>query len=322
MSPRARADIALLVVTLAWGVTFPLLRIALQALTPLEFVAARFLVAVLAFAPLVLLRRAARDGLRPALAVGLGLGALSYVCYFTQTVGLQTVSAGRAAFLTGLNVILVPLMSPLFRAGRPSRRDQLAALVATAGLYLMTGGVGGAPDGNGAAGTAGMVLGFTVGEWSVLACATLYACYVHLLQKALRRNPDPEALAFIQIAAVGVCAWALLPWSGAPGLAPAEVARWAAGVWWAVLVCALVATVAGFWLQTRYQGHTTPQRAALIFALEPVFAAGFAWLLLRETLGLRVALGGTVILGAVLYAELGGPAREAGLGQDGRPASG
>lgn len=322
MTPRARADAALLVVTFAWGVTFPLLRIALRTLTPLEFVAARFLMAVLAFAPLVLLRRSARAGLRSALAAGLGLGALSYVCYFTQTLGLQTVPAGRAAFLTGLNVILVPLMSPLFRAGRPGRRDLFAAMIATVGLYLMARSGGGFATGSGLAQVRPAVLGLTAGEWSILACATLYAGYVHLLQRVLRRSPDPEALAFTQVGAVAVCAWAPLAWWGAPSLAPAAVLGWGAGVWWAVSVCALLATVLGFWLQTRFQGRTTPQRAALIFALEPVFAAGFAWLLLRETLSPQVALGGAVILAAVLFAELGGGQRAAGAGQDSRPASG
>ena len=71
-----------------------------------------------------------------------------------------------------------------------------------------------------------------------------------------------------------------------------------------MIFCATFATVATFWLQARFQGQTTAQRVALIFALEPVFATAFAWWLLGETMGLIGGLGAVLVLGAVLGAEL------------------
>ncbi len=117
---KHRADLAMLLVTLFWGLTFPLIRSAVSTLEPLVFVGFRFSLALLVFLPLVLFNAKARSGLRAAAVPGLILGALAGGGYITQTLGLTTVGAGRAAFITGLSVILVPLLSPVFRA-RPSQ---------------------------------------------------------------------------------------------------------------------------------------------------------------------------------------------------------
>lgn len=293
MSPQQRADLALVVVSLLWGVTFPLIRSALGDLDPFQFVGWRFFLATLAFLPLVLLHPTARARLRPAVLPGLLLGALAWASYMTQTVGLQTVGAGRAAFITGTSVILVPLMSPLFRAGRPHGRDYLAAVVATVGLYFLTLGE---EEGGGSA----MRWSLSGGDLWILACAVSYAVYIHVLQKVLARSPHEISLAFTQVAGIGLLAVTLL---GARGnvlipLTPEVLV--------ALGVCAILATVGTFWLQTRYQGRSTPQRVALIFSLEPVFATGFAWWLLGETLGPEGALGAVLILGAVVGVELAG----------------
>lgn len=283
MKPHHRADAALLLVTLSWGLTFPLIRSAVQELSPEHFLASRFSLAALAFVPLVVASRGARRGLWRAVAPGLGLGVLAWSSYYTQTLGLQTVPAGRAAFITGTSVILVPLMAPLFRSGRPSAMDLAAALLATVGMYLLTDPAGG---------------GFSAGDGWILLCATTYAVYIHLLQKVLRRDHHDVSLAFTQVVGIALCGMALLP--AARGQAPV----WSTGVLVAIVVCAVFATVGTFWLQTRFQGRTTPQRVALIFSMEPVFAAFFAYMLLGETMTAIGAAGAVVILIAVVGAEI------------------
>jgi drug/metabolite transporter (DMT)-like permease len=282
LDARHRADLALLLVTLLWGLTFPLIRSALQDLDPFWFIALRFALAALVFLPLLLSVPAARAGLRRAWLPGLALAVIAWASYFSQVLGLRTVGAGRAAFITGTSVILVPLMSPLFRAGRPGRIDLVAALVATLGMYLLTD-----PRGS----------GFTSGDAWILLCAVMYAVYIHTLQKVLRSDPHELSLAFVQIAGVGLCASLLIPAAASgPVLSKSVVI--------ALLFCAVFATVGTFWLQTRYQRRTTPERVALIFAMEPVFASVFAYLLLGETLGLLAVAGGLLILVAVIGAEL------------------
>ncbi len=279
---RRRADLALLVVAAIWGLTFPLIRAAVQDLDPFVFVPARFGLATVAFLPAFVLSATARAGLRRALLPGVGLGALAWTSYLAQTVGLQAIPAGRAAFITGTAVIMVPLLSPLFSAGRPGRRDLGAAALATAGLYLLT-----APSGD----------GFSTGDGLVLYCAAAYAAYIHLLQRTLRHSHAPVALAFVQVATITACSLATLPVMGGEG------GHWSAAAWTGVAFCALFATAGSFFLQTRFQGETTPQRAALLFSMEPVFAALFAWFLLAERLPLTGALGAGLILAAVLGVE-------------------
>lgn len=297
MNAHRRADLALVLVAVFWGVTFPLIRDAVAEIAPVQFVAWRFGLATAAFLPLVLASPAARRGLRRAWKPGLILGLLAWFSYFTQTIGLQTVPAGRAAFITGTNVILVPLISPLFRAGRPSRVDLVAAIVATCGLYLLTR--------DGASGDGGL----SVGDLWIFGCASAYAVYIHVLQKILRTDHSDVALAFTQVAGIFLFGALVLGFDGRVAIAATRP------VLTALVVCALLATVGTFWLQTRYQGRTSPQRVALIFSLEPVFAMGFAWWLLGETLSLLGAIGALVILIAVVGAEwLGGAGGPEGEG--------
>lgn len=281
----------MLLVTVFWGLTFPLIRQALETLSPPQFVALRFSLATLAFLPLLLGSRKARAGLSEMLLPGLILGAIAWASYFSQTLGLQTVGAGRAAFITGLNVILVPLLSPLFRAGRPSRLDVVAAVVATGGMYLLTDPRAG---------------GITGGDLWILSCALSYAVYIHALQIALRRCDSATALAFAQVGAIALLSLLYLPTAGVgmPALSGA--------VWIALLFCALFATVGTFWLQANFQSQTTPERVALIFSLEPVTAAIFAYWLLGETLSTVSIIGAVVIFVAVLGAELLGGERNGG----------
>ena len=286
-----RAELALLLVAVFWGLTFPAIRSAVATVPPLDFVAWRFSLATLVFLPLVLARPAARRDLLRAAPLGLVLGFIAWISYITQTIGLQTVSAGRGAFITGLNVVFVPLFAPLFRQGRPGRLDLITTGLAVLGLLVMT-----RPD----------LDGLAAGDLWVLVCAVAYALYIHALQRGSGRV-DPGALAFTQVAGVGLFALVVLPLGE-----PAPFPSWEA--WVAIAFCGVFATVATFWLQTRFQGDTTPTRAALIFTSEPVFAAFFAWLLIGETLGLRELAGAAMILGAVLIVELA-PRGAAPVGQ-------
>ena len=279
---RLRADLALLLVTIFWGLTFPLIREALADMSAHWFVLLRFTLAALLFLPLILSLRVGRAKLLHAAAAGALLGLIAWSSYFAQTLGLRSTAAGRAAFLTGINVVLVPLLSPLFGAGRPSRIDLVAAVVALLGMVLLTDPSAG---------------GITSGDVWILVCAIAYAIYIHVLQIFLRRGLDPSALAFTQVVGVALCAALVMPAMESSWPRLGRDALVGLGF------CALFATVATFWLQARFQGRTTPERVALIFALEPVFAAIFAYLLLAERLRPVSIAGGALILVAVVGAE-------------------
>ncbi len=280
---RRGAEGALLGVAALWGLTFPLVHSALADVDPARFLVARFAVAAVAFLPLLALRPRSRRALRRALVPGLALGALAYAAYLTQTLALKTTDPSRVAFITGTNVVAVPLLAPLFGRGRPRAIDLVFAAVATGGLWLLTDPVGG---------------GLTAGDLEALACAAGYAVYLLALHSVLDQGHDALALAFLQVAGLAVVAAGWLPLAG-PGtgtLASTPVIV-------AVAFTALGATVACFWLQTRFQGRTDPARAALLLATEPVFAFGFSWALLGETLHAREAAGAGLVLAAVLGAS-------------------
>ncbi len=289
-----RADAALLAVSLLWGLSFPAIKMATPFVAPVLFVALRFGLATLLLG--LGWRWLGRDPQRPgepaAAALrdprwrraGLGLGLLLAVGYATQTVGLRTTTAGNSAFITALSVVLVPIVAALRLRQRPAGRLLAALLPAVAGLSLLT-----RPD-----------LGRPVaGDLWTLACAAAYAVYLVELNRALAVAPFPPLL-FWQVAGVAfaTAAWALAVERGS--------VTWNGTVALSLLLTTLFSTLGALYLQNRWQGRTTALRAALIFTTEPVFAVGFAALILGERLPAAFPAGAALILAAVLLAELGG----------------
>lgn len=276
-SRRTHAELALLVVVFLWGLTFPLIRIALRDIDASWFVALRFNIGAACLLPL-LARPSTRRELRRALVPGLLLGIVAWGSYMSQTLGLRTIPAGRGAFITGTCVVIVPLLAPLMREGRPTLLDLGAAAIALAGLALLT-----EPE----------VSPPSAGDAYVLGCAFLYAVYILLIEKTARRKLEPMSLAFAQL--LGVAGASLVP----VVLLRPPISRPGGPALAALLACALLATALTFWLQIRYQPDTTPARTALIFTIEPVIAAALAYVLLDERMGLRGILGAVIVLGAV-----------------------
>ena len=285
MSEQLQAYLAFSLITLFWGITFPLIRISVQVLNPAQFVMLRFGCALLLLAPLVLnrLRKTGGSVLRDVFPKSFLLGVVSWVSYQTQTIGLQTVEAGRAAFITGTSVVMIPLMSPLFGHGKPDKIDLLAATVALFGLYLLTD-----PSGQ----------GFVVGDLWIIVCAIFYAVFVHLFQIWITKNSEAILVTFSQLLGVFSCA-SLLHLANhqtLPSLSSSIILSLA--------ICALFATVLATLLQTRYQPFLTPEKAALIFSLESVFASVFGYFILGETLNAKGIWGCLLIFGSIIGSEL------------------
>lgn len=278
-----KAEVALLFVAIFWGLTFPLIRNAVVEISPFHFVFLRFFIASILMIPWVVLNPAVRKSILSCFPWGFLLGFLCWISYLSQTIGLQSVPSARAAFITGLNVILVPILAPLFFRESSRARDYLAALVALSGLYLMTDPVGG---------------GVKVGDFWILLCAMVYSIYILLLQKAQKKhNLNSEALTFVQV--LGVTFFSLFTFP----LGSGEILSMGRNVWIGIGFCSLFATVGSFWLQTKFQPQTTPQKAAVIFSSEPVFAALFGLMILGETLDGRAMGGAGLILGAIVANE-------------------
>ena len=285
------AHLLLLGVVLVWGTTFSLVKAALVETTPLVFNLLRML---LAFAVLAAVNWPSLRGLtRSDLKLGAAAGVFLGLGYQFQTSGLNHTTASKAAFITGLVVVIVPLLSALpgvALAGsiKPSADTYVGALLAFAGLVLLT-----TPVGSG----AGLLSGIGLGEWLCLGCAVAFAAHLLMLARAAPRV-SARRLGTLQIGFAALVMLVTLPLGGRPHFHGAPV------VWIALAVTALLATAAAFTIQSWAQQHLRASHTALIFTLEPVFAWLTSLLFFGEQLGRRGMLGAGLILAGIVFAEL------------------
>jgi drug/metabolite transporter (DMT)-like permease len=287
-SARGRwvADGVLLFITAVWGTTFVTVKAALADADTLTFLALRFgLGAVVAG---LVARGALRNG--DAWRGGAVLGALLFAGYGLQTWGLEFTTPSRSAFITGLTVVLVPFAQLVVFRRRPAPSALVGVAIASLGLALLTG--------------ADLQGGFPMGDALTLACAAVYAFHIALTGRYARRSP-PTALVTVQLLITAVLAAAFAP------LGPMRLHS-TASLWGAVALTGVLASAVAISLQAWAQARTSPVRAALVFSLEPVFAAALSAGLGREPLAARGLVGGAVIVGGVLVAELGATRRQVG----------
>lgn len=290
MTPRRHelsATLSLTLVTAVWGSTFFLIKDVVTVLPVADFLAVRFWVAavvmVAAFWPQ--LRRLDAVAVRR----GLLLGVVYAVAQLLQTWGLEHTSASVSGFVTGMYVVLTPVLAGVLLRARTPPVIWLAVLLATAGLAVLS--------------LRGLAVGF--GEGVTLVSAAVYA--LHIVGLGAWSRPDQAlGLATAQMLSLAAtCTLVALP--GGIQTPPTP------SVWLAVLYMALVAGAVALILQTWAQAHLPATRAAIVMTTEPVFAALFAVLLGGETLGPRVLLGGALVLVAMYLAELG-PRRRVTVG--------
>lgn len=275
--------LALVLVTLVWGATFPVLKLATTSLSGAEVTGLRFMVAALALLPWAW--RAPRAAWRD----GAVLGALVLASYGAQAYGLQSISSNRSAFLTSLNVVMVPLLGAAW--GRPLNwRVLLAALLACGGVALMSWD-GGAN---------------LLADAATVAGAVLFALYVLRLSARAARHTarDLAATQMVCMALLG------LLWMALAGLVERGSDRWDTlparlngQIWLYLLFLGLVASAAMLLVQAWAQSRVSAERAALIYTLEPVFATLCGWLWLSETLSVRAAMGALLVLFALVLSE-------------------
>ena len=270
-------DLLLLAVAFVWGTTFIVVKSALAHVGVLEFLFLRFSLASVLM--LILFRKRIWPVRRPPLQAGALLGLFLFAAFAFQTWGLTTTSAADTAFITGLYVVMVPLLSILLLKRWPAPMAGIGVVLAAAGLYVLTGG---APS------------QWERGEVLVFFCAVAAAFHIILTGHFAPRH-ETASLATWQVVVVALLSLAL---SLADGTATLRIPP---PVWGALILTAVFATVIAFLVQTYAQKVPPPTRTALIFTAEPVFGALFAHLYGGEAL-LRAHLlgGGLIFLGMVL----------------------
>ncbi|MFZ1752197.1 MAG: DMT family transporter [Caldilineaceae bacterium] len=298
------ADLMLLLVVTIWGATFVMVQDAVREWPVFAFLALRFGIAAAAFAPVFLWQRRPqrmkrqvrnrpaensqreakprRNILIPAIVIGLVLGA----SYAFQTLGLLYTTPAKTGFITGLNVILVPVGAALFMHQRTGVPAIVGVALATIGLALLS---------------LNDDLSIGYGDFLVFICAIAIAAHI-LLVARYANQASPFRLAAIQIATVAVaCAIISLIFEIPAGLPPLS-----GNVLFAAVFTGLLATTFAFTAQVWAQRFTSASHIALLYTLEPVTAAIFSYLLIGEILTPRGLIGCALILAGMLAAELGG----------------
>jgi drug/metabolite transporter (DMT)-like permease len=288
---RSIAYLLLLAVVLVWGSTFSLVKAALEHTTPLVFNLLRM---TLAFVVLAAVNFPALRGLsRRDVSFGAAAGVLLALGYQFQTSGLAHTTAAKSAFLTGLVVVFVPMLSAipgvaLPGSQKPTADAYLGALLAFAGLILLT-----TPPGSGSA----VLSGLHIGEWLSLLCAVAFAAHLLMISRAAP-VVTARRLGTLQIGFAALTMLITLPLGGAIRFSPAP------SLWLALGITALLATAAAFTIQSWAQQHLPASHTALIFTLEPVFAWLTSLMVFGEQLSYRAMIGAGMILAGILFAEL------------------
>lgn len=269
--------LALLSMTAAWGSTFFMIKDVVTRLPVADMLTVRFAIAAVALA-IVAGPRLKMS--RRTLCNGLLLGVLYGIAQLLQTVGLAHTAASVSGFLTGLYVVLTPLLSALILKTRIAPAVWAASVLATAGLAVLS--------------LQGFAIGY--GELLTVASAVVYALHI----VALGRMSQPGTalqLSVVQMATIAVVCGI--------GAAPGGIQLPASGRDWAIVIyLALIAGALTMLLQTWAQARVEASRAAVIMAMEPVWAAAFAVAFGGESITWRMLIGGGAILAAMYLVEL------------------
>jgi drug/metabolite transporter (DMT)-like permease len=276
--PRARAIVVLVAVTGVWGVTFVQVKEAVALYPLFAFLALRFAIASCALAPQGLRRMRALDG--GGVRAGVLAGSLVGAGYVLVTAGLQRTSVSSAGFVSGLYVVLTPLIAFAFFRVRIGVVTWTGVGVATLGLALLSG----------------VQAGSVVGDLFVLAGAVVYSLQIVLME---RYAPRYDAIAFTLVEMLAAFA----------GLATLAVVLgevrlphgWT--VWGALMVTGIFASALGYLAQTWAQRRATATQTALAFTLEPVWTAFFGFTLAGDRLGAVAWFGAVLIMVGISIAE-------------------
>ncbi len=274
---RAVALVALIAVTAVWGVTFVQVKDAVEIYPLLAFLAVRFAIAT---ATLAAPAAARLRGLgRPGFEAGALLGLLLAAGYALQTAGLERTTVSGTGFVTGMYVVLTPVIALLLFRSAIGVAAWSGVAISTAGLVMLAG-----------------IHGSATGDLLVLGGAAVYSLQIVLME---RHAPRHDALAFTLVEMAAACL----------GLLAVALARGDLGVphgwtvWGALLVTGIFASALAFLAQTWAQRRTSATRTALAFAMEPVFAALFGYTLAGDRLGAAGWGGCAAILVGIVLAE-------------------
>lgn len=269
--------LALVIVTAIWGWTFVVVQDAVASYPVLPFLAIRFGIAALALTP-----AAFRSG--KGVTAGFMPGALLALGYLTQTVGLQYTTASKAGLLTGLFVVITPLLAFCFHRQRPAAWTMAAVGAALGGTILLA-----------SPGSSGAKSSELLGDGLEVLTAILFSLHILVLARLDKSNAASRVALGQMLTAFCLFSVASVGSGGFPRPSPA--------VWGAIAVTGLLASALAFWVQTYVQQRISAARVALILVCEPAFAMMAGLVLAGDRFSAIQAAGAGIVLVALAFHE-------------------
>jgi drug/metabolite transporter (DMT)-like permease len=273
------ADIGLFYSAAIWGSTFIMVKAAIGDINPVTLVAYRFLLAGIILLIVLVIKG---EPVFKHIGKAFFMGVILWLLYIPQTIGLKYTSASNSGFITGLFVAFIPIFLRVIFKTKPSVMEVLAAVVSLGGLWVLTGGMS----------------DINIGDILTVLAAVTYALHVLYTDRYMKSGINPFVFACQQFLVVGtlslITVWVMD--------LPANVNS--ANVVWIVIFLGLFPTLGAFVIQMIAQRIRKPMRVSLIFALEPVFAALFAWTIGGEEFITHRAIGGLLIFLALIISGL------------------
>ncbi len=273
------ADLSLLLVAVIWGSGFIVTKNTLDHITPYYMLFYRFFVSTILLS-VVLFKKIRKASIKDVKA-GVTIGLFLFAGFATQTVGLQYTEAGKQAFITATNVVMVPFIYWGISKKKPDKFDLAAAFLCLVGIGVLSL-------------NSNLSMGY--GDFLTLICAVFFA--LHITSTGyFAKESDPYVISIVQLgtAAIFSLIFALL-FEGSPTAIKTETVV-------PILYLAVFSTMMAFLLQTIAQKYTSSTHTAIILSLEAVFGSTFAIIFLKEELTLRFFIGCMSILISVITSE-------------------
>ena len=279
MNKKITAQIGLLVVAIIWGLTFVLVKAALNDAPPFSFAALRFGLAALI--TILIVNKNIITLTKNENIGGILCGFFLFLGYAFQNFGLMNTTATKSAFITSISVLIVPLLLFAMNIQKVKLRIWVAVLLATLGLYLLI-----LPGG-----------GINFGDVITFGCAISFALHIIFQDYYLKKEIRLLLFFCIQLAFV-----TLISFIHAQVFEP-ETIIWSTRLINAIIITGIFATLIAFFTMIWAQKILNPSETAIIFAMEPVAAAFFAMVFAGEILGLSGWIGGGLVCLAVVYGK-------------------
>ncbi|MFC1562588.1 DMT family transporter, partial [candidate division KSB1 bacterium] len=276
-----KADLAILGLSFIWGTTFSLIKDALNDVSPILYNSIRFIIASIIY--WVIFKDKLRSFKKPLIKAGIITGLFMALGFGFQTLGLNYTTASKSAFITGLSVIFVPFFMITIEKTWPRLIVIYCAIQSLIGLRLMT--------------MSGSNNGINIGDLFTLFCAVAFALHL-ICVKIYTEKYDYIKLTFFQLIITAILNTLAIPFFETPRF------TFTLTVVWAILITSVLCSAAAVYIFNRVQRHTTAAHAAIIFTMEPVFAALIAYLFYGERMGSIGILGAGLILTGMLLSEL------------------